>query len=100
MLDELDEAASTIERETDHFVQEWMASVGEGVPGYVTPKVAIGAVVGNDAGRDPARAAGRLGHLAVPDRLGRRRLLAGRGGGEGGRGGDRHRVRAGRALLP
>ena len=27
-------------------------------------------------GRDPARAAGRLGHLAVPDRLGRRRLLA------------------------
>jgi len=31
-------------------VQEWMESVGEGVPGYVTPKVAIGAVVGNDAG--------------------------------------------------
>ena len=25
-----------------------MKSVGEGVPGYVTPKVAIGAVVGND----------------------------------------------------
>ena len=25
-----------------------MRSVGEGVPGYVTPKVAIGAVVGND----------------------------------------------------
>lgn len=37
-------------RETDHFVQEWLANVGEGVPGYVTPKVAIGAVVGNDAG--------------------------------------------------
>jgi ADP-ribose pyrophosphatase YjhB (NUDIX family) len=37
-------------RETDHFVQEWMESVGEGVPGYVTPKVAIGAVVGNDRG--------------------------------------------------
>ena len=29
---------------------EWMRSVGTGVPGYVTPKVAIGAVVGNDAG--------------------------------------------------
>ena len=29
-------------------VSEWMKSVGEGVPGYVTPKVAIGAVVGND----------------------------------------------------
>ncbi|MET0145808.1 MAG: NUDIX hydrolase N-terminal domain-containing protein [Ilumatobacteraceae bacterium] len=37
-------------REQDHFVQEWLESVGVGVPGYVTPKVAIGAVVGNDAG--------------------------------------------------
>jgi len=27
-----------------------MRAVGSGVPGYVTPKVAIGAVVGNDAG--------------------------------------------------
>ena len=27
-----------------------MESVGEGVPGYVTPKVAVGAVVGNEAG--------------------------------------------------
>ena len=27
-----------------------MESIGEGVPGYVTPKVAIGAVVGNDEG--------------------------------------------------
>lgn len=39
-----------IRREQDHFVQEWMESVGEGVPGYVTPKVAIGAIVGNDLG--------------------------------------------------
>ncbi|MGI8758705.1 MAG: NUDIX hydrolase N-terminal domain-containing protein [Acidimicrobiales bacterium] len=31
-------------------VQEWMASVGDGVAGYVTPKVAVGAVVGNDRG--------------------------------------------------
>ena len=29
---------------------EWMKSVGLGVPGYVTPKVAVGAVVGNDKG--------------------------------------------------
>src|SRR4029078_4080702 len=50
-LDEGREAAATIERETDHFVQEWLANVGEGVPGYVTPKVAVGAVVGNDAGQ-------------------------------------------------
>lgn len=42
--------ATEIRREQDHFVQEWMESVGEGVPGYVTPKVAIGAIVGNDAG--------------------------------------------------
>ncbi|MCU1364451.1 MAG: putative hydrolase [Ilumatobacteraceae bacterium] len=42
--------ALEVRREQDHFVQEWMDTVGEGVPGYVTPKVAIGAVVGNDAG--------------------------------------------------
>jgi ADP-ribose pyrophosphatase YjhB (NUDIX family) len=28
----------------------WVASVGEGVAGYVTPKVAVGAIVGNDRG--------------------------------------------------
>ena len=44
------EDALEVRRETDHFVQEWMDSIGEGVPGYVTPKVAIGAVVGNDDG--------------------------------------------------
>ena len=31
-------------------VAEWMSSVGKGVPGYVTPKIAIGAVVGNEEG--------------------------------------------------
>ncbi|MGH9157529.1 MAG: NUDIX hydrolase N-terminal domain-containing protein [Acidimicrobiales bacterium] len=31
-------------------VAEWMKAVGTGVPGYVTPKIAVGAVVGNDAG--------------------------------------------------
>lgn len=44
------EEETEVERETDHFVQEWLQNVGEGVPGYVTPKVAIGAVVGNDDG--------------------------------------------------
>ncbi|HEV2070149.1 MAG TPA: NUDIX hydrolase N-terminal domain-containing protein [Acidimicrobiales bacterium] len=29
-------------------VEEWMATVGDGVAGYVTPKAAVGAVVGND----------------------------------------------------
>ena len=31
-------------------VAGWMDSVGEGVAGYVTPKVAVGAIVGNDRG--------------------------------------------------
>jgi ADP-ribose pyrophosphatase YjhB (NUDIX family) len=34
----------------DGLVQEWMDTVGKGVPGYVTPKVAVGAAVGNDKG--------------------------------------------------
>jgi ADP-ribose pyrophosphatase YjhB (NUDIX family) len=42
--------ALEVRREQDHFVQEWLESVGEGVPGYVTPKVAVGAVVGNEKG--------------------------------------------------
>jgi len=33
-----------VRREGDHFVQEWLDSVGDGVAGYVTPKVAVGAV--------------------------------------------------------
>ena len=43
--------ALEVRREQDHFVQEWLDSVGEGVPGYVTPKVAVGAIVGDDEGR-------------------------------------------------
>ncbi|HET7486402.1 MAG TPA: NUDIX hydrolase N-terminal domain-containing protein [Acidimicrobiales bacterium] len=34
----------------DELVDEWMKTVGQGVAGYVTPKVAVGAVVGNEAG--------------------------------------------------
>lgn len=43
--------ALEVRREQDHFVQEWLDNVGEGVPGYVTPKVAIGVVCGNDEGK-------------------------------------------------
>lgn len=32
----------------DHFVSEWMKDVGDGVPGYQTPKIAIGAAVYDD----------------------------------------------------
>jgi len=35
----------------DAYEAEWLRGVGSGVPGYVTPKVAIGAVVGDDEGR-------------------------------------------------
>jgi ADP-ribose pyrophosphatase YjhB (NUDIX family) len=33
------------------FKEEWLKIVGDGIAGYVTPKVAIGAVVGDDEGR-------------------------------------------------
>ncbi len=36
------------ELETEVLVDEWLKVVGDGVAGYVTPKVAVGAVVGND----------------------------------------------------
>ena len=35
-------------RDSDGYVSEWMRDVGAGVPGYVTPKVAVGAAVAND----------------------------------------------------
>ena len=41
-------AAALEEAEADALFEEWLASVGEGVAGYVTPKVAVAAVVGND----------------------------------------------------
>jgi len=36
--------------DAEHLIEEWMKGVGEGVAGYVTPKVAVGAVVHNEAG--------------------------------------------------
>lgn len=41
-------AGSSFDAET--LVEEWMRSVGDGVAGYQTPKVAVGAVVGNEGG--------------------------------------------------
>jgi ADP-ribose pyrophosphatase YjhB (NUDIX family) len=43
-------AAAARELDPAHLVAEWMKMVGEGVAGYVTPKIAVGAVIGNDAG--------------------------------------------------
>jgi len=43
-------AAAIEEAEADVLFDEWLATVGEGVAGYVTPKVAVAAVVGNRDG--------------------------------------------------
>jgi len=43
------EGAAGVE-DADELVEEWLRAVGQGVPGYVTPKIAIGAAVGNDVG--------------------------------------------------
>src|SRR5437764_3339025 len=36
------------ELESEVLVEEWLKLVGDGVAGYVTPKVAVGAIVGNE----------------------------------------------------
>ena len=36
--------------DADGIVMEWMREIGRGVPGYATPKVAVGAAVFNDEG--------------------------------------------------
>jgi ADP-ribose pyrophosphatase YjhB (NUDIX family) len=43
-------AAAQAEEEFDaeHVIEEWMKGVGQGVAGYITPKVAVGAVVHNE----------------------------------------------------
>jgi ADP-ribose pyrophosphatase YjhB (NUDIX family) len=41
-------AAALEEAQAEVLVEEWLATVGEGVAGYVTPKVACGAIVAND----------------------------------------------------
>ena len=42
--------AAGSEHQAEALFEEWMKGVGSGVAGYVTPKVAIGAVVGNEKG--------------------------------------------------
>ena len=43
-------AAAIEEAESDALFEEWLATVGEGVAGYVTPKCAVAAVVDNGQG--------------------------------------------------
>jgi ADP-ribose pyrophosphatase YjhB (NUDIX family) len=43
-------AAAIEEAEAEVLFDEWISTVGEGVAGYVTPKCAVAAVVGNEKG--------------------------------------------------
>ena len=84
----------------DDLVDEWMKSVGQGVPGYETPKVAVGAVVGNDEGEILLVQRSDSGVWLYPTGWADIGYSAVRGGGEGGAGGDGHRVRGGAAASP
>jgi ADP-ribose pyrophosphatase YjhB (NUDIX family) len=42
--------AAVEEAEGESLYDDWLATVGSGVPGYVTPKCAVAAIVGNEAG--------------------------------------------------
>jgi len=44
-----DEGVDGVE-DASGLVEEWLGQVGSGIAGYVTPKVAVGAIVGNDDG--------------------------------------------------
>ena len=44
-------AHSAVGVDAGHQVEEWLDRVGAGVAGYVTPKITVGAVVGDDEGR-------------------------------------------------
>jgi len=44
-----DEGVDGVE-DASGLVEEWLDQVGSGIDGYVTPKVAVGAIVGNDDG--------------------------------------------------
>src|SRR3954467_4194550 len=43
-------AAAIEEAEADVLLEEWLATLGAGGAGYITPKVAVAAVVGNERG--------------------------------------------------
>src|SRR4051812_49540567 len=43
-------AVAVEEAEADALFDEWLSTVGEGVQGYVTPKVAVAAIVANERG--------------------------------------------------
>ncbi len=44
------QAGASLPIDPEVLVAEWTKTIGHGVPGYVTPKVTVGAIVGNDDG--------------------------------------------------
>lgn len=44
------QAASSLPVDAETLIEEWTKTIGHGVPGYVTPKNTVGAIVGNDDG--------------------------------------------------
>ena len=46
-------AAAVDEAESQALYAEWLTTVGKGVAGYVTPTVAVAAIVGNTRGETP-----------------------------------------------
>ncbi len=70
---------------------------GQGRARLRDPQSGRGGGGGQRRGRDPVGQAGGFGGVALPHRVGRHRVLGGRGGGERGRGGDRDRRRGGPA---
>ena len=60
-------AAAVEEAESDALFEEWLDSIGEGVAGYVTPKVAVGAP------RSRSSSSGSPGHASITTARGTRR---------------------------
>ena len=44
------QAHSGLDIDVDDLISEWTKTIGHGVPGYITPKTTVGAIVGNEAG--------------------------------------------------
>ena len=88
-------AAALEEAEADVLFEEWLSHVGEGVAGYVTPKVAVAGIVGNERGEILLTQRADSGWWLYPvgwADVGYSRV---RDRDEGSVRGDRHRMRSG-----
>ena len=88
-------AAAVEEAQAEEQFEEWLAAVGEGTAGYVTPKVAVAAVVGNDKGEILLTQRADSGMWLYPVGYADPGLFAVGDRGEGGLRGNRHRSGAG-----